>query len=143
MTTRRKFLQSSAVAAGAALAAPALRADAPEQQSLPRAIAALTSMKAQEQPISKEERRGRIEKARRLMAERKLDAVLIAPGTSLVYFSNIHWWPSERFFAMVLPAKGSPFYISPAFEHDRAVEQISNGPLDKDPDIRTWQEDEN
>jgi Xaa-Pro dipeptidase len=143
MTTRREFLQSSAVAAGTAFVTPALLAQSGEQQPLPPAIATLTSMKSQAQPITKGERRARLEKARRLMAENKLDAILVAPGTSLVYFSNIHWWPSERFFAMVLPAKSTPFYVCPAFEHDRALEQITSGPLDKEPDIRVWQEDEN
>ena len=113
------------------------------EKSLPPPIAALKSMKDQARPISKDERRQRIERARQLMAENKLDAILMCGGTSLVYFSNIEWWMSERFFGMVLPAKGSPFYVCPAFERDRAMEQISEGPLDKNPDVRTWQEDEN
>ena len=50
-------------------------------------------------------------------------------GTSLVYFSNIRWWNSERLFLMILPAKGAPFYVCPAFEEDRAREQIAAGPL--------------
>jgi Xaa-Pro dipeptidase len=68
--------------------------------------------------------------------------VVITPGTSLVYFSDIHWWPSERFFAMVLPAKGDPFYVSPAFEEGRAREQVSRGPLGDSAEVRIWQEDE-
>ena len=60
-----------------------------------------------------------------------------------MYFSGIHWDNSERLFAMVLPQKESPFFVCPAFEEDRAREQISKGPFDRDPDIRTWQEDEN
>src|SRR5260370_39646417 len=46
-------------------------------------------------------------------------------------------------FAMVLPAKGRPFYVCPAFEEGRAREQIANAPDGKDPDLRVWQEDEN
>ncbi len=43
---------------------------------------------------------------------------------------------------MVLPASGAPFFVCPAFEEDRAREQLAAGPFAKDPDIRTWQEDE-
>ena len=63
--------------------------------------------------------------------------------TGRVYFSNIRWWLSERFFCMVLPAKGDPFYVCPAFEEGRAREQISRGPLGDSADVRIWQEDEN
>jgi Xaa-Pro dipeptidase len=63
-------------------------------------------------------------------------------GSSLIYFSNIRWWNSERLFLMILPAKGEPFYVCPAFEEDRAREQISAGPLGAKADVRTWQEDE-
>jgi Xaa-Pro aminopeptidase len=149
MTTRRRFLQSSALAASAALAPVELTARAKEPAhsenhlSLPPTIAQLKSMQAQAEPITKLERQQRIEKAQRLMAENHLDAILMSGGKSLVYFSNIKWWLSERFFGMVLPAKGRPFYVCPAFEHGRALEQILQGPLDHDPDIRTWQEDEN
>jgi len=46
-------------------------------------------------------------------------------------------------FALILPAKGIPFYVCPAFEEGRAREQIANPPDRKDPDVRVWQEDEN
>lgn len=145
MITRRRFLKVSTITTAAAFTPTGLlaRSDAQAQPALPPAIAELKSMKEQAQPITKDERRARIEKARRLMAENKLNAILMSGGTSLLYFSNIHWWLSERFFGMILPATGEPFYVCPAFELDRAMEQIAQGPLDKNPDIRTWQEDEN
>ena len=93
-------------------------------------------------PITADERRGRIEKARRLMAEHKIDALLLTGGTSLVYFSGIRWGFSERLFAMVVPRKGEPFIVSPAFEEDRAREQIASGPFGGTADVRTWEEDE-
>lgn len=140
MPSRRQFLQASAaLSAGIANLPHSLAA---EQQPLPPSIVALTSMKSQAKPISAEERRGRIARARELMAENKLDAVMLCSGTSLVYFSGIQWWPSERFFAMVLPAKGEPFYVSPAFEEGRAREQISRGPMGDTADVRIWQEDD-
>jgi len=140
MPSRRQFLQASAaLTAGIAVTPDSLATD---PKPLPSSIVSLTSMKSMAQPITAEERRSRIDRARKLMAENKLDAIMLCSGTSLVYFSGIHWWPSERFFAMVLPAKGDPFYVSPAFEEGRAREQISRGPLGDSADVRTWQEDE-
>ncbi len=43
---------------------------------------------------------------------------------------------------MVLPAKGEPFFVCPAFEEGRAREQIAAGPIGVRADVRTWQEDE-
>jgi Xaa-Pro dipeptidase len=77
------------------------------------------------------------------MTENELDAILLMEGTSLKYFTGIRWWGGERMFAMVLPAKGIPFYVCPAFEEARAREQMANAPDSKDPEVRVWQEDEN
>ena len=76
------------------------------------------------------------------MRENNLSAILLTEGTSLNYFSGVRWWGGERLFTMVLPAKGTAFYIAPAFEEDRAREQIARGPDYKNPDVRIWQEDE-
>jgi Xaa-Pro dipeptidase len=143
MPSRRSFLKSAGVAAGAAT----LSTTAPGRLSaqtvpLPPSIAALQSMKSQATPITNAERLERIAQARRLMTENKLDAIAMMGGTSLIYFSNIRWWNSERLFLMILPAKGEAFYVCPAFEEDRAREQISAGPLGEKADVRTWQEDE-
>jgi Xaa-Pro dipeptidase len=151
MINRRSFVKMGSVAAGATLAAgcspntsQAAAAAAPAQAagSEPPSIAALASMRDQAKPITAEERRGRIEKARRLMAERRIDALMLTGGTSLVYYSGIRWGLSERLFAMVLPVKGDALYVSPAFEEDRAREQIALGPLGHSADVRTWQEHE-
>src|SRR5207249_4939222 len=88
-----------------------------------------------------DERRARIDSARRLMADTGLDAIVLAGGTSLAYFTGIRWGNSERLFAIVLPVKGDPFCVCPAFEEDRAREQLALGPL-ASTDVRTWQEDE-
>jgi Xaa-Pro dipeptidase len=142
MLNRRNFLHLGAITGAAALA-PDLAAQEPDR-ALPAPIAALKPMKDGVQPISNDERRNRVEKARKLMRENKLDAVVIAGGTSLEYFSNVKWWLSERFFGMILPVKGDPFFVSPAFEEDRAREQIGNGPFDgKKADVRVWEEHEN
>jgi Xaa-Pro dipeptidase len=110
--------------------------------SLPPSVAALKSMKDQAKPITTEERQARIEQARRLMTERQIDALMLMGGTSLVYFSGIRWGGGERLFALILPAKGEPFFVCPAFERDRAEEQIALSPFAGGGDLRTWEEDE-
>jgi len=135
---RRTFLRASAVLA-AAWKAPAVLADA----ALPPSIAALTSMREQARPVTNEERRARIEKARHLMAQHGIGAIVLTPGSSLLYFTNIRWSGGERLFACVIPAKGKPFFVCPAFEEERAMEQIANGPFGGGhADVRTWQEDQ-
>jgi Xaa-Pro dipeptidase len=144
MISRRLFVQLGTVA-GAALGANALtQADAEESHSpLPASIASLKSMKDQAKPILLSERRERQQKACRLMEANRLDALLLTEGTSLDYFTGIRWWSGERLFAMVLPVRGAAFYVCPAFEEGRAREQIANAPDGEQPDVRTWQEDDN
>ena len=145
---RRSFLWMSSLA-GAVAHAPLLLAQRrgsgeTPPASLPAPIAALTSMRAEARPITSDERRRRIEKARRLMGEEKIDALVLTGGTSLVYFTNIRWGGGERLFACVVPVKGEPFFVCPAFEEDRAREQIALGPFaGARADVRTWNEDEN
>src|SRR5258708_20265556 len=77
------------------------------------------------------------------MAEHKVGALMLTQGTSLVYFTNIHWGGGERLTACVIPAKGEPFVVCPGFEEDRAREQIARGPFGGGTaDVRTWNEDE-
>jgi Xaa-Pro dipeptidase len=67
---------------------------------------------------------------------------MLCSGTSLVYFTNIRWSGGERLFACVVPVKGEPFFVCPAFEEDRAREQIALGPFAGRADVRTWHEHE-
>jgi Xaa-Pro dipeptidase len=142
--SRRSFLQTAGLATTVALAQPsmAFAADGEGKAKQPEAIAKLKSRKAEAQPITTAEREQRMERARQLMADNKIDSIMVTGGTSLVYFTNIHWWMSERLFAVILPVKGNPFYVCPAFEEDRAREQIAGGPGGKNAEVRTWQEDE-
>jgi Xaa-Pro dipeptidase len=142
MLSRRHFLQTSSLAAGASVALPTRASAAEIEQSLPPAIAALQTLRGEAKPITVEERTARQEKARRLMRDNNLSAILLAPGTSLAYFTGIRWEGGERLFAMVLPAKGEAFYVSPAFEEARAREQITLAPGGSHLDLRVWQEDE-
>ena len=144
MVSRRRFLQTASLAAGVSVASPALAEAAEGDQSLPPALAALRTLRAEARPITVEERAARQENARRLMLmrENNLSAILLTPSTSLAYFTGIRWEGGERLFAMVLPAKGEAFYVSPAFEEGRAREQIAQSPEGGNSDLRVWQEDE-
>ncbi len=144
MTTRRKFLGLSTLAVGgAALGAPGPAENpAATAVKLPPAIAALAPLEPEPRPISAAERTVRMRKAVRLMATHGVDALLLTGGTSLRYFTGIRWGLSERLLAVVLPARGTPFVVTPAFEEDRAREQMADGPLDSTTDVLAWQENE-
>ncbi len=111
---------------------------------VPPAIAALPSFAGRVQPFSKDERWARIERAKQLMAEHNIAAIILANSTSnTVYFADLRLGASERLWALVIPAKGKPFLVCPAFEAVRAHELLSTGPFAKDADVLTWQENEN
>lgn len=153
MPTRRQFLAS--LPAAALAVTPAVTSAAASASSvtagqdagrasattLPPSIAALTSLRGQATPITVDERRARIERARALMAREKLDAIVLAGGTSLSYFTGARWGNSERLMALVLPQRGDAFGVMPAFEAERVREQLASGPL-SNVSLRLWQEDE-
>jgi Xaa-Pro dipeptidase len=146
MISRRRFLELSGAGGVAAASAHLLVANAAqsaETNPLPPSIASLNSRKTEATPITREERHVRQQRARQLMSENSLDAIILMEGTSLEYFTGIRWWGGERLFALVLPVKGAAIYVCPFFEEARAHEQIANAPDGDNPDLRTWQEDEN
>ncbi len=146
MPSRRQFVRWSSLALGGVAlgnaATGAGREAAPPSNNLRPAIAKLENMAGKARPISREERSARLDKARRLMHARDLDAILLAGGTSLAYFTGIIWGLSERLLAVVLPAKGHPFLVTPAFEEERAREQMASGPLGAETDVMPWHEHE-
>ena len=141
MVSRRRFLQAGAITAALPLAAQSSLA-ATDDASLPPSIAKLKSRKKEATPITVEERSQRQERARKLMSENSLDAIVLMEGTSLRYFTGVRWWGGERLFVMILPVKGTAFYVCPAFEEGRAREQLANAPDGANVDVRIWQEDE-
>jgi Xaa-Pro dipeptidase len=104
---------------------------------VPPSILALTPLPNPAPAITDDERRARVARAQRLMAEQGIGAVVLEGGTSMSYFAGIRWGLSERPFLLVIPAKGELAYVSPGFEEQRAREVIkfSN-------DVRIWQEDD-
>jgi Xaa-Pro dipeptidase len=149
-SSRRRFLQGSIVAsslAGVALAQKAAPA------ALPPAFDSLTPLGARVHPITPAEFSERIQHAQRLMANaapaqfsspdaaptppERFDALFFAPGTSLYYFTGVHWGLSERLLGLVIPREGNPIMVVPAFEEGRLRERLRI-PMD----VRAWQEDE-
>jgi Xaa-Pro dipeptidase len=109
---------------------------APAEQ-LPAAVLALRPLVDGPTPVTVEEHRARLALAQRLMAENGLDAIVVGPGSSLLYLTGAEWGLSERFLGLVLGRSGDPVWISPAFEEERARQQVKLGT-----DVRAWQEDE-
>jgi len=126
--TRRSFIKAGTMSL-AALGMPRLAAPAPSQE--------LQNLVKGVQPLGPEDYAARIDKAKRLMAERGFDAIFIGGGTNLVYFTKVRWWLSERVFGVVLSPKKDPVWVCPAFEAPRAQELVPSGQ-----EIRTWEEHE-
>lgn len=147
MLSRRTFLGGSTAALATAACGAGSRATpatSPQRTNPPLApsIAALASMRAQATPITVAERRGRLERARALMAQHQLDAILLAGGTSLSYYTGMHWGNSERLTCVVIPRQGDAFIVTPRFEEERTVEQSHTGPLGNTTQVLTWEEDQ-
>jgi Xaa-Pro dipeptidase len=120
---RRTFL-ASAAALTAVASLPGRAASAPVAIKLPL-------------PIGREERKARLAKARAMMQQQGIGAVLVESGSSLDYYTGIQWWRSERLTAAVIPAQGDPIVVTPFFEQPSIAEM-----LQVPTEIRTWQEDE-
>jgi Xaa-Pro dipeptidase len=139
-TDRRDFLRLSAGVAGATLLGGSLFGESlaeAQQASQPEPIRRLRRMTDNVVPITLEERKGRVEKAQKLMRDSHIDAIYVEPGSSMFYYTGMRWGTSERMFAMVIPARGEIAWVCPKFEEERARELIKMGT-----DIRTWEEDE-
>jgi Xaa-Pro dipeptidase len=132
MMTRRGFLKMS----GLSIALSGT-ADGVLRQVKPAEVSPLKNMLTGVKPLTAEDYAARQEKARRLMAENKMDGLFIEGGVNLVYFANVNWWRSERTFGAVFHKKGNPIWVCPSFERKRAEELI---PASQE--IRIWEEHE-
>jgi len=79
----------------------------------------------------------RHEKARALMVAIGADALIIGAGPSLRYFTGVAWGPTERLVALILPRRGAPVMICPAFELGSLEASLAIAA-----EVRLWQEDE-
>ncbi len=135
---RRDFINLSAIAAATGVVSGISSCTADEQTKEKKSTPNdLQSMTADVMPITVKEREARVEKAQRLLTENKIEALVLDAGTSLLYFTGISWWPSERPMVAVIPAKGDVRYVCPGFEEARLRELIKIGK-----DAYAWQEDE-
>jgi Xaa-Pro dipeptidase len=106
MISRRRFLEVGSVTAGMAVASPLVPAAAAESNtSLPPSLAKLKSRKSEATPITREERQQRQQRARLLMNENALDAIVLMEGTQLRYYTCSVWCGGERALAQQLAAK--------------------------------------
>ncbi len=76
-------------------------------------------------PISAAERAGRIVKVQKLLQQSGLSALIVEPGSSLIYFCGVSWWLSERPTLLMIPREGQAEMITPGFEEDRLRELLA------------------
>jgi Xaa-Pro dipeptidase len=134
--SRRRFIANIASTSVFSIASPHSSAVA---DTLPLAFSSLKPLGNRVRPVLPEEFRQRLFHSQELMQKSapKFDALFFAPGTSLYYFTGIHWGLSERMFALLVPRIGAPILIVPAFEEGRLREKL-RFPFE----IRAWQEDQ-
>jgi len=117
--------------------AAALAALAPARLLAQDAAAGLKSMTGDLKPVGRAEYLARIDKARTLMGKHGIGALLIEPGASMVYFTGVHWWRSERLTAAILPREGDVAIVTPHFEEPSVRES-----LEVPAEVRVWNENE-
>src|SRR5687768_2932448 len=127
---RRDVLGCGAAATGLAALSPApLFARNP--------VPGLKSLTPGAAPINRAEYLARLAQARVLMAKHDIGALLVEPGASLVYFTGVRWWRSERLTAAVIPRDGDVAIVTPHFEEPSVRES-----LEIPAEIRAWNEHE-
>ena len=109
------------------LATGAAACFAQQPAEVPAVIRNLKPMTAGIQPITSEERHARVEKARRLMKENRIGALVLEGGSSTFYYTG------TRTAFLVMPADGGLVWVVP--EADPGREGLVG-------DVRTWKPDE-
>lgn len=133
MISRRHFLKVGGLSVSLVGIAESVFSQAPAAKPQGK----LESLTAGVKPLGPEDYALRVEKAQKIMADRKIDGLLLTGGTNLVYFTTVRWGVSERTFGAVLTRTGAPVWVCPAFELERAKELIPPGQ-----EIRIWEEHE-
>ncbi len=130
--SKREFLKLSGATAGAGVLLSAC-ADKPTGTA-PMSLSRITGDVL---PITVEERLGRIAKAQSLMADNDIAALIVEPGSAMLYFSGISWRRSERLTALIIPREGEIAVVTPYFEEPSVRESMTFGS-----DVRSWHEHE-
>ncbi|QPT07593.1 M24 family metallopeptidase [Sphingomonas paucimobilis] len=89
-------------------------------------------------PIDAAERARRLSRAQALMKANGIGAILIEPGSTMIYFTGVRWGRSERLTAAILPVEGEPCIVTPFFEEPSVRETLAIPA-----EVRVWQEDQN
>src|SRR5437879_10824109 len=127
-TVSRRAGIGAEVAAGGATAAGA-KVGATEAKA-----PGLSSITTGAQPITAQEHNARVAKVQTVMQQRKIAAFLVEAGSTLEYFTGIHWWRSERTTAALIPAEGEVVVVTPFFQRP-AIRETLKIPHD----ARPWQ----
>jgi len=127
--SRRHLIAGAAILPFAARAS-ILRAAEPD-------LSELHDITADAKPIDAAERARRLTRAQTLMKANGIGSVVIEPGSSMVYFTGVEWWRSERLTAAILPVEGELCIVTPFFEEPSVHETLA-----VPAEIRVWQEDE-
>jgi Xaa-Pro dipeptidase len=135
--TRRQFIKTGGITIVAAGIVPAFISSCKDEKKPAPEAKAFTSMVKDVTPLSEADYLSRLENAYRYLKENKIDGLYIEGGINLKYFFNMSWWLSERVFGSIILATGKTVWVCPAFETERAKEQIPAG--DK---IYSWDEHE-
>ena len=129
---KREFLKLSGATAAAGVLLSACN-----DKANGKAPMSLSDITHDVQPITVEERLSRIAKAQSLMAENDIAAIIVEPGSAMLYFSGISWRRSERLTALIIPREGEIAVVTPYFEEPSVRESMTFGD-----DVRSWHEHE-
>lgn len=87
-------------------------------KTIAEAFESLSDMTEDVQRIGDDAFTARLAKLQSAMRESGVKAVYLHAGTNLYYFTGLHWHPSERMVAAIVPAEGEITYVAPRFELD-------------------------
>ena len=129
-TSRRRFLKIGGLSIAASGMMPGMLASCDNRQEFVNEVKDV-------KPLDAEDYANRMKNLLKSMNREGVEALFIEGGTNLKYFFNLSWWLSERTFGAVVNTEGEPVWICPAFELERAEEQVP-----EHHSIRTWEEHE-
>ncbi len=100
-------------------------------------LGAMSDMRGDATPISADERRQRIDRAREMMRAQGIDALYLDASTSLYYFTGMRLSRSERLHGAIIPLEGDIAYVCPAFEAAKTASL-----MEIQGEMFTWEEHE-
>src|SRR5437762_10493465 len=129
---RREFLFVS----GSLAMTPLVRREALDVQRSNVELTPHATLRTQNPTLGPQVFAQRISRAQDELKSRKLDLLVVEPGTNFQYFTGYNPGRSERLILLMLPASGAPVIVCPSFE----VERIKRNTVISD--ARGWEEHE-